>query len=730
VTTSGFETQLMKFNQLTRLSDILPDNTRIAATCAGQTLTLDASGTAYSMAEIGEQLGWVISALRSSENESGISLFCPAVERFHRRDDQSQRFHCHISTSYMGEAPARPQVPNGECWHTMFRNPSVVWGYPIPRRQELETGTGLEIPLDMLVALTDASGVSEFDNKTFIKGYSALLVPTKQVDGVILWHLPFNEDGSRISYTDCRLEALEHIRPTGLGHARHILGWMSHARNNTGSPAATYDIKWSGLGNPRERHAWEKVVISGGNPVGVSASFVIGKKDKGIFTGAIGGYASRLKFISKQYVVLYDLDDRRAWLVDGLSALLHLVRASLEHDQKDVFKPYFLYSPGQLKECATTLHGSSAAAAVLFNPDNCSLRLYSESEDTWDEETEQQKQGAHGTETVKKIVSKRKVTYYCLRDRVLEVFATLEKMVDHLNNIQSEDGVGFRLRGTPRNIVEGFDFMDVATSNAPIRPHMVKLNISESGRGWTDLLRSIQAITLFGKGFGELITPATNIPSNPACGGCGYGISLPTGKDYLGTCVDLVQRILATRGSTETVPWCLVDDIYWHTPGPLFDPCQCTSTTKGANPDCRVQILLPSTVNPKIWCHSSASPNELQSDGAIMFSHNWRVPFRFGHQFGQQQKLLELPDSGLGTNIDSSSGRSHLSGSCRDTDTQVLRDADGRLAPSVVLPTAAMSPLNTEELTLRLESSLSGRKKKLIKIADNLKRKVLKTSVV
>ncbi|KAH8906918.1 hypothetical protein BR93DRAFT_927743 [Coniochaeta sp. PMI_546] len=681
------------------------------------------------MVEIGEQLGWLTTALRSSTDGGRIAVYCPTVEISQSGADPTLPFSFNISASLVGyeDAPVGPGARNGKCWQKLFRNPVVVWGYPIPRRQEVITGTGLEIPLDMLVALTDASGLSEFDGRLFIKGYSAMLIPTRQVDDLILWHLLYNEDGARISYTDCRLAALDHIQTTAVKQARHILGWVTHARNNTGSPDANYHIKWSGLGKPRERHAWEKVIISGGDPVGVSASFVIGKKDKGIFSGALGGYTSRLKFIAKQYVVLYDLGDRRAWLVDGLSALLHLVRASLEHDQRDVFNSFFLYKQGQIKECLASMHGLDAAAAVLFNPENYSLKLYTESEDTWDEETERQHNGAQGTETVKEVISKRKVTYYCLRDKVLEVFSLLEKMIDHLNNVQSEGGVGFRLRGTPRNILEGFDFMDVATSNAPLRPHMIKLNICESGRGWTDLLRSIQAITLFGKGFGELISPSTSNVIDPPCDGCGYGISLPIGRDYLATCVSLVERILTTRGSTESVPWCLADDIYWHTPGALFDPCQCAHASKGSKPRDRVQVLLPSTY-PKLWGRGFASPTNLESQGAVIFSHNWRVPFRLGHQASQDQKMLEPPDSGLGTSIDSSSGRSQLSGSFDDSETQASNPADESSIRSVGSPIEAETVLDVISPGQEPEIVTSSRKRKLVDMVDRVKRKVLKTS--
>jgi hypothetical protein len=193
-----------------------------------KTLTLEASGTAYSMVEIGEQLGWLITALRSSPDKSRIAVFYPTIERFQRGADPSQPLSCDIITSFVGYEGTlvSPDLRNGECWHKMFRNPVVVWGYPILRRQELVAGTGLEIPLNMLVALTDASGLSEFDGKTFIKGYSAMLIPTKQVDDLILWHLLFNDDGERISYTDCRIAALDHIQPTGIKQARHILGWV------------------------------------------------------------------------------------------------------------------------------------------------------------------------------------------------------------------------------------------------------------------------------------------------------------------------------------------------------------------------------------------------------------------------------------------------------------------------------------------------------------------------
>ena len=65
----------------------------------------------------------------------------------------------------------------------------------------------------------------------------------------------------------------------------------------------------------------------------------IGKKDKPIYLRRDRSYVGLLDWVSVQPVVFYDVDDRRAWLVDGASALLHLLRASIDRDRmKPVYR--------------------------------------------------------------------------------------------------------------------------------------------------------------------------------------------------------------------------------------------------------------------------------------------------------------------------------------------------------------------------------------------------------
>lgn len=112
----------------------------------------------------------------------------------------------------------------GQCWHHLFRNPTVVMGFPIPYRSR--QGTGLEIPLNILAGLVQANQVDFFNNKLVIKGFSSFLIPSEYIkdQGQIMWHLRYNMHGDRISYLDSIGAQVRHITLADLESSRHILG--------------------------------------------------------------------------------------------------------------------------------------------------------------------------------------------------------------------------------------------------------------------------------------------------------------------------------------------------------------------------------------------------------------------------------------------------------------------------------------------------------------------------
>ncbi|KAI1395613.1 hypothetical protein F4819DRAFT_477925 [Hypoxylon fuscum] len=638
-----------EFDQTQLVGKISPDET---------SYTVSITGTARSIADVIEQLVWLNTSLSSMTLNKGILCQFPSCEVYAQPPSPADAVRICWPTCAALEVVQSPvsTASAGDCWTNMFNNPVLVKGYPIPRR--LDRDSGLEIPLSLMTNLVNAKKISMFSGHILIKGYSTILVPTKQHENFVFWHMIFNEDGSHISYADSRVKALleEYPRNLSIGDletARHILGWCANVKNCTGARDANYEIGWSRLKQPGPGCAFEKITIVGGMFVTGGISATIGKKDKAVHIKFRDDYTMRLKWIAKKFVVLYDVQERRAWLVDGASALLHLVRASLKHDSSDAFRSLFIYKDSALREASQPYTGKAASISVLTDWQNINLPLYAKP-DSSREEVSINETGMRAS-----ILSSTK-TNYCLKDRIENICDVLEQIMAHQADTSTQDGVGFKIRCSARRQLEGFDFMDVAADEDPLWPRVATLRAS--GKGWVDFTRTLHAITLFGTGFGDLIQPAKGKAIE--CTRCGANVEVPKGQDYLAVCVSEIQDILQKRGSENTSPWRLVDDIYWHAPDKTFEPCHCTEDNTPKHD--RVQVLLPATF-PKLWGRGFKSPSNLAltPKGAFLFGHSWRFPLKWNDQGvpeeGQPEnhELEEMEtsfhDSSIGTNLGASS---------------------------------------------------------------------------
>jgi hypothetical protein len=134
--------------------------------------------------------------------------------------------------------PTHPSVQtNGSCWRPLFRNPVIVEGYPILARAHGEKG--LEITLDMMAGLSQASRVTNFGGGLVIKGFSTMFCPTKRIKNSVLWHYLFSHDGKRMSYLSadmlCGGRARIHEVDIGcLEQSRNFLGWASSVEVHIG----------------------------------------------------------------------------------------------------------------------------------------------------------------------------------------------------------------------------------------------------------------------------------------------------------------------------------------------------------------------------------------------------------------------------------------------------------------------------------------------------------------
>ncbi|KAI1077276.1 hypothetical protein F5B20DRAFT_279626 [Whalleya microplaca] len=527
--TSGMYTMDLVYSIVEKLDEgiishsvLRPDGTKINATVEPSAVManifVEVIGTADSVGEVGEQLAWLITSLRSSPHDKGSTICSPSIKiqedikGKHTAKDTSVRYEINASFS----DPVKPvSYPTGQCWHSMFCNPVIVAGYPI--RKKTEQNSGLEIPLNMMSQLAGAKYVNEFDGSIFLKGFSAMLVAVKISRDFVFWHYVYNERGERISYLDYSAQDEHNVRLSQLESSRHVVGWTQSAMYYAGASDAKLDVSRSGLPPPYTGCLLEKVSISAGRIVGGGMSFAVGIRDVPVHISR-NGYIQKLKWIFKKYVVFWDEQEKRGWLVNGTSALLHIVRASLESDREDEFSASCLFQPNEMKE-AYQKYKTYSAIQVLTNPKNMGLKIYPEKDESYVEQATDQ--DSSFTE-----LSKRRSTYYRFQDRVEHNYNMLEQMIDHQSKAVGQNGVKVKLR--MRKHLEGWDFKDLVTECDP-RPLVATLHAY--GYGWFDFIRSIQAIVLFGRGFGEVIRPFRNTDV------CSLWREVPRGKYYLTTAV-------------------------------------------------------------------------------------------------------------------------------------------------------------------------------------------------
>lgn len=407
-----------------------------------------------------------------------------------------------------------------------------------------------------------------------------------------------------------------------------------------GAADSNYTIERSRLPAPHAGCAFEKVSISGGKFITGGAAFAIGVKDKP-FHVSRKGFVPQLQWISKKFVVLWDEGDKRGWLVNGTSALLHLLRASLKYNEKDKFQPVFLFKSDAIQEAATP-HTSDSAIKVLLNPLNMKLKIYPEKDEMYDEETKHK-------DAIVEEVSKKKKTFYRLEDRVEQLYNVLEKIIDHQVEAAGQNGV--KLKWRVRKHLEGWDFVDLATDRDPVYPRVATLETL--GKGWVDLARSIQAITLFGHGFGDIIQPTTDTAM------CSHWENVPKGKYYLAACVSDIREIMELNGDPNANPMKLSETIIWHNPGKIFERCQCRVKIQGEHSDF-VQVLLPPSFS---WLSAKARRIQLGESGAVIFGHNTKFKYYFKDagdpvegeaSLSSAEPEIDPQGSGIGSSTDSS----------------------------------------------------------------------------
>lgn len=437
-----------------------------------------------------------------------------------------------------------------------------------------------------------------------------------------------------------------------------------------------YAIKRSGLPQPGREVSLEKFTLGLSHFVSGGATFGIGAKDTPIHVTK-GDYIGKLRWISRKYVVLWDEQDKRGWLMNGVSALLHALLGSLEFSRTDHFKGAFELDIAKFKhnQAPTTY---TSAIEVLLNEENRRMVLYPSSSSTTTE-TVVDKNGVATTST------KTTTTNCTVEDKVIELYEYFERMIEYKTTIETSPGIKTKLQ-RPLQHLEGWDFNELVSMRDPL--YLRVATLGPNSFSWVKFTRSIHAITLFGKGFGNILRNAGIEDTVP----CHHLSEVPTQQYYLSVGNSDVLNIIENfDGDTTTNPMRLTTNLVWHNasyPRDPFDACPCIEGND--HPAFPVQQILPSGLRSRL-----IGPTNSLDDfehGAVVFGQSnpfglcrW-ILSNHGKCEDASRPVLDLPDShgkGLSAdNIDAMSSSSLRTSRSSPMTSLASSDSDRIGAPS------------------------------------------------
>ncbi|KAL6408743.1 serine/threonine protein kinase [Ilyonectria robusta] len=168
----------------------LPNGSFLKATQSLASCCIVAKGQVDFLSDVGEQLGWLGSALRSSSLSQGVATCIPHLSSIHIRQGNTtskSAIFASCRMSFFTKAVVDVNsMSRGFCWASLFRNPVLVTGYPIAHRADPETG--IEISPSAMAELVQSSQFVSLGGKIILKGFCSLLVATSVAVDVVLWH--------------------------------------------------------------------------------------------------------------------------------------------------------------------------------------------------------------------------------------------------------------------------------------------------------------------------------------------------------------------------------------------------------------------------------------------------------------------------------------------------------------------------------------------------------------
>ncbi len=478
-----------------------------------------------SIAEILQQAIWMGAAMRISKDKQ-IQYSNFRLAAFGAHTLLRSIFSVKYDTSELSK-------DEQSCWLPLLTNPVIARGFPVPERENREQG--LEVPLEIMAALGGARHVTEFEGGLVLKGHSAMFVPIKRHHRSIQWHLIWRSDEQRILYRELRNECpkramLEDVDHESLKTTRTFLGWWKSSETHLGTGDAAYDrIDWSPAGEARRPTRFSGANIGFQTMITGQLNFIMGAKDGRLHFSQKGPFQRIFQCAGKTPVVLYDLEDHRAWLVPALDVMLHVVQT------RHHLSPYRIGGGDIELTPVNPKNGRGAATEAVAA--NQLQQLY------------------------ERDVAAEKGYYF--KDAMLDIWSQMERLMEKDDSIEAYPGLA--LHGTMRSKVHGWEYMSLVHEKNYRRK---EATIAKSSGGWVDLINDVDALVLFATGFDEIIRPVTDLSKL-----CARWRNLPKGKDYLAAGIPILELLYSEAGSRLSHKHLTTSHLQWQRGSTLFEQC-------------------------------------------------------------------------------------------------------------------------------------------------------------
>jgi len=399
-----------------------------------------------------------------------------------------------ILLSKQSAAPRSHIDTPGTCWLPLFQEGILACGFPAAPREE---GIGLEIPFQLMIHFAGIRGSMEYDKFKILVGPSRILFPVKLLGDSVQWHyIEASEDDELVHLFSKYIE--EHFPHDILDLSdiedfatkRTFLGHYNHAFVTAGTHEA---VNISTIGDsiaPRSntrleiaREGTANIGFSTYGGTGAIAGKWIFPKSLQVSLAGNHTYEDRLSSAIDRPLVVYDINERSAWLVSELSIVLHLAHKYLNSSRAqrrgrgDVDQIFWPHSPF----AQSSADGGKAAYSVI---QKCAdTHLYTRHEDG------------------------KPQKFWNEIDAILKDLASI-RTEERLK--RNETGLGL---SKPR--LQGWDFNDLATKEETVYQRELPKECVRSP--WWPLVEENNIVVLFGRDFGSLIRPDLE-KSKPYCG--------------------------------------------------------------------------------------------------------------------------------------------------------------------------------------------------------------------